>query len=169
MNQRAFFFFNRIVFRSKLLDWLIIFLAKYLIFIFCLGYLFALTSAWFKGIFNLTQDNLIAIGGAGILGWTIALFIKWIRFTPRPYLMPNVKTLIKKNKKSPAFPSGHTALFMAAGSLSFFYSFWLGLILLLAGTLVGLARLTSGLHWPVDILGGAVLGWLISLVMYWSL
>lgn len=169
MNKKVFFFFNRVVFKSKFLDWLIVFFAKYLIFIACLIYIYALTSAWFNGFFSLTQENLIAIGGAGILGWTIALLAKWIRSTPRPYLMPNVKILIKKNKKSPAFPSGHTALFMAAGGLTIFYSFWLGLSLFLGGVLVGLARLTSGLHWPVDILGGAVLGWLISLVMYWLL
>lgn len=169
MNKKVFFFFNSIVLKSKLLDWLIVFFAKYLIFIACLSYIYALTSVWFKDFLSLTQKDLIAIGGAGILGWTIALLVKWIRFTPRPYLMPDVKILIKKNKKSPAFPSGHTALFMAVGGLTIFYSFWLGLALLLGGLFVGLARLTSGLHWPVDILGGAVLGWLISLVMYWLL
>ncbi len=73
--------------------------------------------------------------------------------------------------KSNSFPSGHTTTaFVLAAVLSLslrspFTRFW---VLLLA-LLVGFSRIAVGAHWPLDIFGGMVCGWVSGLLgWYWA-
>jgi membrane-associated phospholipid phosphatase len=64
-----------------------------------------------------------------------------------------------------SFPSGHTTLaFALAGllALSATGTFQRVALLVLA-TLVGTSRIAVGMHWPLDVLVGAGLGWLLAL------
>jgi membrane-associated phospholipid phosphatase len=65
-----------------------------------------------------------------------------------------------------AFPSGHAqgaATFW--GYLSFrFRRRWFSLLAVLLVALVGVSRLYLGVHWPVDVFGGATLGFLVALL-----
>ena len=64
--------------------------------------------------------------------------------------------------KSHSFPSNHaTNGFAAATTLSFFYPTWAFFYFGIAGV-VALSRIYGGVHFPSDILGGALLGFLIS-------
>ncbi len=64
--------------------------------------------------------------------------------------------------RSGSFPSGHTAAaFAFAGVLALcLRRAWVtaGVLCLAAG--VGISRMAVGVHWPVDVLSGAALGWL---------
>ena len=62
-----------------------------------------------------------------------------------------------------SFPSSHsTNNFAAAVILSYFYKNKAYLFFTLA-TLVALSRVFVGVHYPIDIFFGAILGWLISM------
>ena len=39
--------------------------------------------------------------------------------------------------------------------------------LLLGATLIGLSRIAVGAHWPLDVLGGAAIGWLCGAFGAW--
>lgn len=75
-----------------------------------------------------------------------------------------------------SFPSGHTTtIFLVAG---FFclqqLANWARFSLLTLAILVGLSRIACGVHWPLDVLGGAFAGWVsawagISLGKRWRL
>ena len=65
-----------------------------------------------------------------------------------------------------SFPSDHAVLFVAASTAVFFANRKLGIVAYLwTFVFTILPRLYAGLHWPSDLLGGAVLG---GLVMWWA-
>ena len=57
-----------------------------------------------------------------------------------------------------AFPSGHTAVAAAIAFAIFFINKKIGYLFMSFALLIGLARIVAGVHFPVDILGGVVLG-----------
>ncbi len=158
MNKKIFFKLNNLVGKSKILDLTLIFWAKYFAFIFWLWLISAFLFSDIGKSFNLNREQIIYIHLIGIFVWFLVLLIKIIHFTPRPYLIKQTKVLIKKKKSSSAFPSGHTALFFALGGIFIHFSLPLGILVFICAFLVGLSRLISGLHWPIDILGGAIIG-----------
>jgi len=78
----------------------------------------------------------------------------------RPFMVNTAIELLVEAPSSAAFPSGHTASsFAVAGALWACNSpFWKPVTVVAA--LMALSRLYLYVHWPTDILGGLVLGWL---------
>lgn len=64
-----------------------------------------------------------------------------------------------------SFPSGHsTTIFTVAGVLSLYLRRSALVWLVPAALLVGLSRIAVGVHWPLDVLGGAFGGWLSAVL-----
>ncbi len=72
------------------------------------------------------------------------------------------------------FPSGHSATaFTLAGVIVLHldegWRRWLGIPLIGLAALIGLSRIAVGAHWPLDVLGGAVGGWLAAVLgTFWA-
>lgn len=109
-------------------------------------------------------DILWAAMIAGLLSTLLVISLKLAFGVARPpaVLPPGGFHLIGPALKATAFPSGHTAtIFAWAGVLALgFRNGWLGAGLLLIAAAVGLSRIMVGVHWPLDVLGGALLGWM---------
>lgn len=108
---------------------------------------------------------LIAVVLADIVANTLAGLLKAATQVERPplrYVHP--KALVTLPSGS-SFPSGHTATsFACATVLSFFVPRAAPAFYLLA-LAIGFSRIYVGVHWPLDVLGGAVLGVAVGLAV----
>jgi membrane-associated phospholipid phosphatase len=90
--------------------------------------------------------------------------IKRVVDMPRPpqVLSPESFHLIGPDWGQHAFPSGHAAMiFILTGAFVFTISkAWVRWLLIVLASLVALSRVVVGVHWPLDILAGAAIGWL---------
>lgn len=105
------------------------------------------------------QDRLAvgrALAAAG-LALGLGQIIGWAFPRPRPFQDHMVRLLIARSS-DPSFPSDHAlaAFAIAAALASTRPRLSLGLLALAA--LLGLSRVFVGIHYPLDIVGGAILG-----------
>ena len=97
----------------------------------------------------------------------VAELIRFAYHRPRPYVALRIPHLLSDSAYS--FPSGHTiflfALAVAVYGIHKKFAYWL----FAAGVLIGAARVAAGVHYPSDILGGAVLGTLTGYLVFFVL
>lgn len=98
-----------------------------------------------------------------ILGYALSEILKYIIARPRPF--SDVKTVMVTTENGFSFPSGHsTAAFAACTILGIEYGY---LYLFLAfAALIALSRIYLGVHYPSDVVGGALLGIFCALLVF---
>lgn len=93
----------------------------------------------------------------------IDFVLKHLIARPRPYHVLAMTHTIGPLASGYSFPSGHaTASFALAVAVCFAWPKLKGLPLLLA-LAIGLSRIVVGMHYPSDVLGGAVLGAVVAI------
>jgi undecaprenyl-diphosphatase len=107
-----------------------------------------------------------------LFGVTSMGTLKAIVRAPRPFtVLPSIAGKRLATATGYSFPSGHTttaASFYAALAVNYkkrALSIFCAIMIILVGT----SRLYLGVHWPVDVFGGLVLGVSISLLAYKAL
>lgn len=136
------------------LDFLFVFFARYLIYVLVAGLPLFLAKA--KKLYYLRMIFLSLIAGV-IARAGVVEFIRWILPRSRPFFEDGVRLLVDRINQ-PAFPSGHAAFSFALSAVVYFYNKKAGLVFFLASFLISVARVFTGLHWPSDILVGALVG-----------
>jgi len=127
---------------------------------------------------SLTLLRVPRAAAAVLLSWPAGLVLvrglKYLVDAPRPLLvLPHQDVhVIGVELTTLSFPSGHTATaFAVAAALLFSLPparrAIAALPLLLLASAIGVSRLAVGAHWPVDVLAGAALGWLVGLSGIW--
>lgn len=102
---------------------------------------------------------------AGAIAWTIAFLLKKFFPTVRPYVLNGRETDVLVPPTDGAFPSSHTALAFSLAVTVFLHDKKVGVWYLLAALAIGTARVLANVHYPVDILGGALIGTLVAVVI----
>ncbi len=87
-------------------------------------------------------------------------FIRFFYHRPRPFLVLPVHQLLTDTAWS--FPSGHATFFFAMATAVYLYHKKWGIFFFGATILMTVSRVIAGVHYPSDILGGAVIGVLIA-------
>lgn len=117
-------------------------------------------------------NQTIELGAASALNLGMTYLLKYSINRDRPYTTyPDI--IPKSLEGSPSFPSGHTSSsFATATSLSLIYPKWYVIApsFLWAGA-VGYSRVYLGVHYPSDVLAGALVGvgsaWLAHKANQW--
>lgn len=117
--------------------------------------------------FKKTRKAGMAMGIAMACGYLIGnMGMKNLFARTRPYDMTEVELLVAKLHDF-SFPSGHTLVsFEAATALTVYHRRW-GIAALALATVIALSRLYLFVHYPTDVLAGALLGVGIGLAACW--
>ncbi len=166
LDIQIFYALNSLAGQSHLLDGLIIFLAVYLAYVTII----ALLGVVFYSNYSKQEkwEVLIVAGLAGIVArFGVVEIIRFFYHHPRPFTaLPSVHALITDSAWS--FPSGHATFFFALATAVYLYNKKWGIGFFTAATLISLGRVIAGVHYPSDILGGAIIGAVVAWVTVWT-
>jgi len=164
MNPDLYIFnlINGLAGKWAFLDLLSIFFAKYFgyVLLFCLV-LFLVKDL--KKYWRIVAEALFI---AVFVRFILAEIIRMIWFRPRPFVNNPVNLLIPYNQSEASFPSGHASFYFTLSTIIYSYNRKIGILFYIASFLIILSRVFVGIHWPSDILAGAILGigigWLLT-------
>lgn len=172
MDQTIFYFFYNFAHQSVLCDRVIIFFANtfpYIVTLAAILFLFIhhdmLRSKSPVAEFLRKWKEIVFVFFSGGIAWLLATILKLIVRTPRPFtIFANVQPLFPE--PTFAFPSQHTVFFAAVGISIFLIHKKAGVLFIVFALMIGVARVMAGVHFPIDILGGFIIGGLISFVLH---
>ncbi len=172
MNNEIFFFFFFLAHQSIFSDWLIIFSAilfgNMMVFVAIIFLFFHIDGSFdykkpFLQLSNKIKE-IFFVFISGAVAWTVATILKSFIFTLRPFLyFDNVKPLFLHGGFE-SFPSGHATFFSALAVSLFLKHKQIGILYIVVALIISLARVASGVHFPIDILAGWILGTTIALI-----
>jgi len=174
LDYTLFTYINNLAGKWICLDSIAIFFAKYLVY-----YLAAGAAVVFFLIKNKKEriHYLFLVGASVVLSrLVITELIRLIWHRSRPFVDYQVNQLLE-HSASGSFPSGHTAGLFALSAAIYlfgkkFYSAYnqrllcgVGIAFFIMSFFIGLARIFTGIHFPLDILGGIVVGVLSAIII----
>lgn len=137
-----------VLFTASILIWIIFFYALY----------FFYRQKTFK-------VYLMTLVFALCLNYLITLPLKeFIPFSFRPFWIEGLPISTLTIPTNPSFPSDHTAFAVTLSVVTFIYNKRLGIFYFVFAVLIGVSRVLANVHYPVDIVGGAILGIFTALI-----
>lgn len=116
------------------------------------------------GIDDLGKNSVYALAGSQL----VVQLVKRVVPRPRPFLVikdANVwQNLILRDY---SFPSGHTTASFALATVISFAHPIAALIVIPAAMLIGMSRIYLGLHYPTDVVIGAIIGIVSAIIVWW--
>ncbi len=160
MNAMIFQQINGFANTSKIIDFVGVFFADYLLYVIAIFFLVLL-------FVNKARLMTISVGISVFLSrYIIAEPIKRIFHIARPYVsVDGVKKIVEENADYYSFPSGHTAIFFAIAMAVFYFNKKWGIVAFVIAILVGVSRIYVGVHWPLDVVAGALIGILSGIIV----
>lgn len=88
---------------------------------------------------------------------------------PRPYQVLDIQPLIHKDTRGKSFPSRHVFSVFVIGMTLLWLMPAVGAVFLAMGVVLAVCRVIGGVHWPKDVLAGALAGIVAGIVGFWLL
>ncbi|AAK80350.1 undecaprenyl-diphosphatase [Clostridium acetobutylicum] len=162
-NLDLFHLINNLANKNHMLDSIMIFMSKYVIYIFAL----ILVIEFALGI--LLKNNYmkkIAIGCVLIIAvdLIIVFILGKIHFVNRPFVFNKVH-LLYPHKTTSSFPSDHAVITLCMALGIFKVNKPLGKVMILLSIIVGFSRIYVGHHYPLDVIAGFILAIISSFLL----
>lgn len=166
LDTQAFYLIRSFVGTTDTLDFFGVFCASILLPIMFGALLFGAHFMRRKDHVAPREIILQALCAAG-LGFFLREIIGLLHFRVRPFMAHSFEPLISLSFIDSSFPSGHAmAAFALAAIVLKYDTLWGGIFAILAG-LVAWGRVYVGVHYPSDVIAGAILGVLSARSIEW--
>ncbi len=175
MNETIFRFLNGFAGKWPWFDGVIIFCAEWLPWLLVVGlilFIFIHHHDRVRTLHELFLSAKLRVRELAIIIFSafsaiaISEALKYFYMSPRPFEIFTNVNLLFRHGGGDSFPSGHATFFAALAAAVYFYHKRLGIIYIVGALLIGLGRIMAGIHFPVDILAGYILGGAIGLSVY---
>ncbi len=113
------------------------------------------------------KAGLLALAALALGALCTNVVLKHLVARPRPWLTVEGLSFLVVEHDPNSFPSGHTCAAFSAAGIWFMAlpKRWMGITGLVLAALMGFSRLYVGVHFPSDVLAGAIIGlicaWLV--------
>ncbi|OGF81380.1 hypothetical protein A2924_03190 [Candidatus Giovannonibacteria bacterium RIFCSPLOWO2_01_FULL_44_16] len=174
LDLTIFRWFNSWVGVNDFLDWNILFRAEYLLYVMiAVVFLFC---AFDKNQMRVKWAIIHAFSAGILARFVFAEVIRFFYDRPRPFDVPaealaKAGVLVHKLiEQAPghSLPSGHASFSFALAMAVYYYYPKTSILFFLGALAMGAGRVSAGVHWPSDILAGALVGifsaWLINFI-----
>lgn len=163
LDTQIFYFLNSLAGQSLVLDNILVFFASYFAYILILIFLYWL-------VFYVNREKLqiffVITASALIAKFGITELIRFFYHRSRPFIdLPSVNQLII-HENSGSFPSGHAAFFFAISMAIYMYNKRLGALFFIFALFMTISRVIAGVHYPSDIIGGALVGIFVAQIVF---
>jgi undecaprenyl-diphosphatase len=105
---------------------------------------------------------VLTVLAAVAAGDLVSYGLKELVGRPRPFERYALPPPLGHIPHDSSFPSGHAAMAFAAASVLSYFSPRLAPAFFLLALAIGFSRVYVGVHYPLDVLGGAVLGCVVG-------
>ncbi len=163
MNETIFQFLNSFAGQNYIIDQLVIFLSNWFGYLLLAGLLVFLT--FHKDKKQGVRDLFVVVVSA-ITAYVLVKIAKEFLPNPRPFEVLTDANILYEHGGGDSFPSGHATFYSALAAALFFYHKKIALWYAIGALLIGLSRIVAGIHWPLDILAGYILGGIIGAGVY---
>lgn len=121
-------------------------------------------------LFNIkTRKCGILIILAMVVGLIIGnIILKNVIARPRPFILDKTIQLLIEKPLDYSFPSCHTMASFEATVIIFLHNKKWGTLALILAILIGFSRMYLFVHYPSDVLFGAILGSLIAIIVFYG-
>lgn len=166
LDTQIFFFLNNLAGQSPFLDGSILLCASYLAYI-----LIGLFLVWvfFSHYSRREKITILFVASIATLvaRFGVTELIRFFVHRPRPFVDLSVNQLLTSTEWS--FPSGHATFFFALSTVVYLYNKKWGIGFFIATILMTVGRVIAGIHYPSDILAGALIGIAVAVALYYTI
>jgi undecaprenyl-diphosphatase len=164
IDIQLFYLFNSLAGQLPVLDWLIVFLASYVAYILITVFLVLLLFSKYSRQEKL-RVFIVTVTSAVIARLGVTELIRFFYQRPRPLEGLQVYQLLTSSEWS--FPSGHATFFFAMATAIYLYNKKWGVGFFIVAILMTLSRVIAGIHYPSDIIGGALIGIAVACIVFY--
>ena len=134
------------------------------------GLALTLVGLWFVGDEVAVRQKhqigvFVALSALALANWTVFI-INQLYTRDRPFVDLDVSLLFYETT-DPSFPANPAATSVAIAAAIWGVNRRVGLALFVVAALYGLARVYAGVHYPLDIVAGAIIGVVIARLVFW--